>query len=244
MCFPLQRRTLFRHLDVQRWSEHVVLLIFSLGNVLPATTACTFSTSQLPKVVWRWCALYILTWEMCFAPQRRALFRHLNFQKWSGREGFLAFLLLNAFRTTTACNFLSFIWPDGSAPAPRPSGATNHWKNTHWIVTFLPFHAPHLLSSYSFSSLIFSLLFFYSLTLPTSAFPSVHIVGILTSKLPSAIKSFVFASLLPAPLLPYVPSLLSLCLSFSFAFFSPVCILNETLERPLVKPKETVKKSW
>ena len=22
--------------------------------------------------------------EMCFAPQRRALFRHLNFQKWSG----------------------------------------------------------------------------------------------------------------------------------------------------------------
>ena len=24
--------------------------------------------------------------EMCFAPQRRALFRHLNFQKWSGAE--------------------------------------------------------------------------------------------------------------------------------------------------------------
>ena len=27
---------------------------------------------------------------MCFAPQRRALFRHLNFQKWSEREVFLA----------------------------------------------------------------------------------------------------------------------------------------------------------
>ena len=26
--------------------------------------------------------------EMCFAPQRRALFRHLNFQKWSGAEVF------------------------------------------------------------------------------------------------------------------------------------------------------------
>ena len=79
-----------------------------------ATTACTFSTSQLPKVVRPWCALYMLTWkcashfngvhffdistsksgptmvcfvsfdlEMCFAPQRRALFQHLNFQKWS-----------------------------------------------------------------------------------------------------------------------------------------------------------------
>ena len=35
------------------------------------------------------------------------------------------------------------------------------------------------------SSLIFSLLFFSSLTLPTSAFPTVHIVGSFTSKLPS-----------------------------------------------------------
>ena len=43
----------------------------------------------------------------------------------------------------------------------------------------------HLLSSDSFSSLIFSFLLFSSLTLPTSAFPSVHIVESLTSKLPS-----------------------------------------------------------
>ena len=43
----------------------------------------------------------------------------------------------------------------------------------------------NLLSSLSFSSLLFSLLDFSSLTLPTSAFPSVHIVGSLTSKLPS-----------------------------------------------------------
>ena len=31
--------------------------------MLRATTACTFSTSQLPKVVWEWYALYILTWN-------------------------------------------------------------------------------------------------------------------------------------------------------------------------------------
>ena len=30
---------------------------------LRATTACTFSTSQLPKVVRPWCVLYILTWK-------------------------------------------------------------------------------------------------------------------------------------------------------------------------------------
>ena len=29
--------------------------------------------------------------ETCFAPQRRALFRHLNFQKWSGPGVFCAF---------------------------------------------------------------------------------------------------------------------------------------------------------
>ena len=43
----------------------------------------------------------------------------------------------------------------------------------------------HLLASRFFSSLIFILLDFSSLTLPTSAFPSLHIVGSLTSKLPS-----------------------------------------------------------
>ena len=29
--------------------------------------------------------------EMCFAPQQRALFRHLNFQKWSEEEVFCTF---------------------------------------------------------------------------------------------------------------------------------------------------------
>ena len=38
-------------------------LAFSLANVLRATMACTFSTSQLPKVVRTWCILYILTWK-------------------------------------------------------------------------------------------------------------------------------------------------------------------------------------
>ena len=52
MCFAPQR-----HLNFQKWSEHGVFCTFSLGNVLRATTACTFSTSQLPKVVRQWCVL-------------------------------------------------------------------------------------------------------------------------------------------------------------------------------------------
>ena len=58
------------------------------------------------------------------------------------------------------------------------SGLTKHSEAR----LFYLFPYLHLLSSDSFSSLILSLLF-SSLTLPTSAFPSVHIVGSLTSKL-------------------------------------------------------------
>ena len=96
-----------RHLNVQKWSEHVVLFTFWLRNVLRATTACTFSTSQLPKVVrsWSWCVLYMLTSKMCFAPQRHALFRHLNFQKCSGAGVFCTFWLRNVLRATTPCTF-------------------------------------------------------------------------------------------------------------------------------------------
>ena len=74
LCFASQRRALFRHLHFQKWSKHRVFCTFSLRNVLRATTACTFSTSQLPKVVRRWCVLDL---KMCFAPQRRAIF-HLS----------------------------------------------------------------------------------------------------------------------------------------------------------------------
>ena len=136
MSFAPQRHALFRHLNCQRWSEPLVSCTFWLRNVLRATTACTFSTLQLPKVVRTPSVLYILTWkcasrhngvhffdistaksgptmvcfvhfdlEMCFAPQRRALFRHLNCQKWSDHGVFCTFWFGNVLRATTACTF-------------------------------------------------------------------------------------------------------------------------------------------
>ena len=114
MCFAPQRHALFRHLNLQKWSEPLVFCTFWLGNVLPATTACTLSTSQLPKVVQPWCVLYILTWKCAsciFVPQRRALFRHRNFQKWSDNGVFCTFWLGNLLRATTACTFLTLQLP-------------------------------------------------------------------------------------------------------------------------------------
>ena len=111
---------------------------------------------------------------MCFAPQRRALFRHLNFQKWSEREVLLAFSLANVLRATTACNFSFLIWPAGSAPAALASLLFDP-PEPHTIekqsVSRLSYLFAHLdlLSSQTFSFLIFFLLVFSSLTLPTSA---------------------------------------------------------------------------
>ena len=61
MCFAPQRRALFQHLNFQTCSEPGLFCTFELRNVLCATTACTFSTSQLPKVVREWCVLFIFT---------------------------------------------------------------------------------------------------------------------------------------------------------------------------------------
>ena len=145
--------------------------------MLRTTTACTFSTSQPPKVARTCSVLYILTskcasrhngvhffdistsksgptmvcfvhfdFEMCFAPQRRALFRHRNFQKWSDTEVFCTFLLQNLLHATTACNFSVLISPDVSAPAALASLLFDPLEpqiigKTQCFATFLPFRA-------------------------------------------------------------------------------------------------------
>ena len=165
MCFAPQRRALFRHLNLQKWSEHVVFCTFWLRNVLRATTARTFSTSQLPKVVRPLECFVHFDFQMCFAPQRRALFRHLNFQKWSAPLVFCPFWLGNVLRATTACNFSSLIWPAGSAPAALASLLFDPPEpqiigKTQWIATFLSFRASTSSFFWSFLFWLFSPLLF------------------------------------------------------------------------------------
>ena len=117
---------------------------FWLRNVLRPTTACTFSTSQLQKVVRRWCVLYILTWKRAS--------RH------NGVQFFISHLA-SWLRTRRF-----------SKPTFRPSGATNHWKKRSVSRLSYLFARLDLLSSETFSFLIFFLLLFSSLTLPISAF--------------------------------------------------------------------------
>ena len=161
-----------RNLNVQKCSEPVSFSLFWLRNALRAETACTFSTSQLPRAVREWCVLYIwaskcawrhngmhffgistsksgpnmvcfvhFDFDMCFALQQHALFRHLNFQKCSDIGVLCAFWLGNVLRAKTAHLFISHLarWLHTrrfSEPTFRPSGATNHWKHTGDFSTF------------------------------------------------------------------------------------------------------------
>ena len=74
-----------------------------------------------------------------------------------------------------------------SEPTFRPCGATNHWKN-HSVsrLSYLFAHL-HLLSFVSFSSTLLSSNFSLLSDPFHLCFSSVHIVGSLTSKLPSVI---------------------------------------------------------
>ena len=176
MCFAPQRRALFRHRNFQKWSEPLVFLTFWLRNVLRATTACTFSTSQtsksgpnpwcfltfwlrnvlrattactfstsqLPKVVRSWGALYILTWT-CASRHNCVQFFISHLASWLRTRRF-------------------------SEPTFRPSGASNHWKNTVFP-DFPTFSRICIFFLLTLSLLLFFLLIFlFSLPLPCSAF--------------------------------------------------------------------------
>ena len=144
MCFAPQRRALFRHLNCQKWSAPLVFCTFWLGNVLRATTACTFSTSQLPKVVRTWCVLYILT-SKCASRHNGVQFFISHLASWLRTRRF-------------------------SEPTFRPSWATTHWKNTVFR-DFPTFSRICIFFLLTLSLLLFSLLIFlFSLTLSISAF--------------------------------------------------------------------------
>ena len=111
--------------------------------MLRATTACTFSTLQLPKVLRSWRVLYILTWK-CAS-------RH------NGVQFFISHL---ASWLRTHCFSERTFWP---------SGAPNHWINTVFR-DFPTFSRIFIFFLLTLSLLLFFLLIFlFSLPLPCSA---------------------------------------------------------------------------
>ena len=66
MCFSPQRRAFFRPVKSKKCFGADVFCTFSLQNVLFATAACIFSTSELTKVLRTRHVLYIFTSECAF----------------------------------------------------------------------------------------------------------------------------------------------------------------------------------
>ena len=126
---------------------------------------------------------------MCFAPQRRAVFGHLNFQKCAKTVSFLAFWLGNVLRATAACNFSWLLGAGTSAPAALASllfdpAGTQIIEKTQRFVTFLTFRAG--VSSFYWLSRNCSFVLL-TLLVAFASLPCVstlHIVGSFTSKLP------------------------------------------------------------
>ena len=132
MCLAPQRLALFHHLNFPRCSQNCALYILTSTSASCHTSTHFFiiSTSKsAPRMV----CFARSDLDMCFAPQRRAIFiSHLA--RW---------LRTRRFRE----------------PTFRPSGATNHWKTLFAYVHLLSSDF-FLFSDLLFSSLLFSSLLF------------------------------------------------------------------------------------
>ena len=145
--------------------------------MLRATTACTFSTSQLPKVVRTWCVLYILT-SKCASRQNGAHFFDSQLPKAVRAPGVLYILTCKcASRHNSWLRTRRF-----SEATLRASGAPNYWKNT----VFRDFPTLSRICIFFLLTLLSSNLSLLSAS-SLLCFSSVHIVGRLTSKPPSII---------------------------------------------------------
>ena len=158
MCFAPQRRAIFRHQTSKKWSVPVNFSTFWLTNMLRATAACHFWTSQLPKWLRECGVFHILTYkyasrhsgvqflniatskmaprmwcfvhfdlQMCFAPQRRAIF-HLSARTATSAPAALARLLFEhqqprIIEKNTAIRDVSNLW--------RACWTPCYWFYTH-----------------------------------------------------------------------------------------------------------------
>ena len=154
-CFAPQRRTLLNISTSKRLRGCCVLYIWT-WKCASCHNGMHFFGIPTSKKFRSWCALYILNWKCAL--------RH------NGVQLFISHLAT---------------WPRTrrfSEPAFRPSGATNHWKNTafcdfptfsrtwtFFLLRLSLFWSSFFFSSFLFFSLLFSSFLFSSLTLSISA---------------------------------------------------------------------------
>ena len=126
----------FRHSGVQFFNKELQKVLRRLQFFNIFTSKCAFrhsgiqffdirtsKSSPTPSVFQH---VHI---QMCFSPQRHAIFRHQNFKKCSDTVSFLAFSLPNVLFATAACNFWFLLWAAASAPDAL-TGLLFDWPDT------------------------------------------------------------------------------------------------------------------
>jgi len=96
-----------RHLTVQTYSEPVSFFTLLTSKCASRHNGVPFSDMSTSKSGPSMVCFVHFDFEMCFAPQRRALCWHLNFQTWSEHGVSLAFWLRHVLRAATACTLLT-----------------------------------------------------------------------------------------------------------------------------------------
>ena len=159
MCFVPQRRALFWNLNFRKWCERVVFSSFSLRNLLRATTPCTFSTSQLPKMLRSCSFLYMLT-SKCASRHTAVHFFNISTSKnalgdlkcflhfylemcfASQRVHFLNILILTSKNGPNIWCFYLFDFQRCFAPQPRAlfRGLNFHKCSEHEVLWPFGFH--------------------------------------------------------------------------------------------------------
>ena len=128
MCFAPQPRAIFEHRNFQNGSEIVVFCAFWLENVLRATAACHFWTSELPKWLRECGVLCILTWT-CASRHSRVPFFNIGTSKMGPRMWCFVHFDLN----------MCF------APQPRAIFQHRNFKNGSANVVFCAFWLANVL---------------------------------------------------------------------------------------------------
>ena len=137
------------HLNLQKWSEHVVFSTCWLGNVLRATMACTCSTCQLPKAVRHWCVLHILT-SRCASHHNGAhflnsttlksapsmvYFVHIDFHTCASRHNRAHFFVISTSNRFQKCSENGVLYILTWECASRHNGAQFFISHLAWLRT-------------------------------------------------------------------------------------------------------------
>ena len=176
MCFAPQRRALFRHLNLQKWSEPLVFFNMLTSKCASRHKGVHFFDISTSKSGARLRCFVHFDFEMCFAPQGRALFDistsksgarlrcfvHVHFEMCFAPQRRAIFHLSSGQLAPHPPALASLLF---DPPEPQIIG------KTQCFATFLPFRASAsaFFWLFLFSDLLSSALLF-SLPLPSSAF--------------------------------------------------------------------------